>query len=202
MPATKLMNATELVKIYEALPKGAKKYIKNKIVGDLVKEGGALSSPKLGSLWNKSATPVDPVLDDKVVAERMKPYQKGLWKDVLYGVGSAAGDLIEGAGDIVGTRQSLLGDALSALSHVADSPGYVNPLNAAVAPISIGKKRSGYTLQKAGEVVNTALHDVIDPLKKHRDLMRNAELLIRERPNTGFYNWERHEDYVGNPRRK
>lgn len=201
MAATKLMNATELVKIYEALPAGAKKYIKNKIVGDLVKDDGALSSPKLGSLWNKSATTVDPVLDDKVVASRMKPYQKGLWKDVLYGVGSAAGDIIEGAGDVIGTRQSLLGDALSALSHVADSPGYVNPLNAAVAPISIGRKMSGYTAKKFGEVANTALHDVIDPLKKHRDLMRNAELLIRERPNTGFYNWERHEDYVGNQRR-
>lgn len=188
--------------LYGMLPKKAKKALRARLVGEIMGTGNGDGLID-GVLKNASREINGPDAEDKEkheseVQERLKPYRKTFGQDVMYGLTSAGADLAKGVFDYKAAKDSLLGDALLSMSHIADSPGYVNPLTAAVAPMVAAQKVKGIGNQIIGDTAHKTIHDIADPLREGAERRLSTELLIRENPNAGFYDYNRHRSNVYN----
>ena len=133
---------------------------------------------------------------EKEIQENLKRYKVGKKEAIGHGLAKGLADISEIAGNTYGGYQSLLGEALLSMSHLADSPGYVNPLTAAVAPVVAGNAARGLVSQGLGKGVANTIRNIDSEIQKADDMNRNTELLIRENPNTGYYNLQRHRETV------
>lgn len=181
--------------IYDMLPKKGKAALRAKLFSHLMGSNG--SDGLLDSLLGKADEQVNGI-SDKDVEERMKPYKKTILQDILYGGASAGADIFKGYKNYQATKESLLGDALLAMSHMTDSPGYSNPLTAAMAPVYAAQKIKGVGHQLTGDTAHKAIHDIADPLREGAERRLSTELLIRENPNAGFYDYNRHRSNIYN----
>lgn len=191
--------------LYGMLPKKAKKALRTRLVGEIMGTGNGDGLID-GVLKNASREINGPSEEDKKryeadVKERLKPYKKTFLQDALYGGASAGADVFKGVQDYRAVKDSLLGDALLAMSHIADSPGYVNPLTAAVAPMAAAQKVKSAGNQILGDTAHKAIHDIADTLREGAERRLSTELLIRENPNAGFYDYNRHRSNVYNNQR-
>lgn len=182
--------------MYQLLPASAKKALRKKVVDNIMGTPG--KNDGLIDAALKKANQEFNGLSEKEVAERMKPYKKTVLQDAIYGSAMGASDLLKGAFDYKAVKDSLLGDALLSMSHIADSPGYVNPLTAAVAPTAAAYKAKGAGRQIAGDTAYNAIRDLANPIREGAERRLSTELLIRENPNAGFYDYNRHRSNIYN----
>jgi hypothetical protein len=101
------------------------------------------------------------------------------------------GKVVKGGTDIKKGYHSLLGNALMAVSNGMGSDGFSNPF--AMAPaLAMGQQAKGLAYGIAGDTLNDIARDISTDIKNNREKERDAELLIRERPNGQFYESRRH----------
>lgn len=101
------------------------------------------------------------------------------------------GKVVKGGTDIKKGYHSLLGNALMAVSEGMGSSGFSNPF--AMAPaLAMGQQAKGLVYGIAGDTLNDIARGISTDIKNNREKERDAELLIRERPNGQFYESRRH----------
>lgn len=191
-----MASLTSLAAIYERLPKSAKKALQKKVAGYVMGTPGKDDGIS-GAMMKRASQEVGGLSEDEV-KERLKPYKKSFKQDLGYGAASAAADLVKGVFDYKAIKNLTLGDALLAMSHIADSPGYVNPLTAAVSPAVAAQTVKGAKNKITGDTVHKMVHDIVEPLREGAERRLSTELLIRENPNAGFYDYNRHRSNVYN----
>lgn len=171
------MDLSMLMEIYRSLPDSEKQKVTESMKERL---------PDLFKAHLDSAEKSMRGLSDDDVKDAMKPFKKGIWKDILFGAADAAGDIAKGVQDIKGTKKSLLADALIAQSPFA-SADYVDPASAFIRPAASAIKAKGYEEGRKGEMVQDVLGDIFDPMRERERNLRQTEQEIRLQPNTGYY---------------
>lgn len=171
------MDLSMLMEIYKSLTESEKQKVTESMKERL---------PELFKAHLDSAEKSMRGLSDDDVKDAMKPFKKGIWKDILFGAADAAGDIAKGVQDIKGTKKSLLADALIAQSPFA-SADYVDPASAFIRPAASAIKAKGYEEGRKGEMVQDVLGDIFDPMRERERNLRQTEQEIRLQPNTGYY---------------
>ena len=195
------MNAAKVVKTvlsnYNKLDKDKKREIFKVLLKDpAIKEMTGLdkSDSKKGGAKEVAKSADD--ASEAALLKGRKALKKSFLPTLGGGIVDAFGTGVEAAGDIYGAKESLLGDALLAMTGLYNSPGYVNPAASGMAPIAAAQKAKGYGFQRGGQAVNDAIHAIKDPLERRADENRSIELLLTEKPNTGYYDLQRHRESV------
>lgn len=137
--------------------------------------------------WTNPANympPDEKELEAKRQAEidRYKRTPKQTALDIGFGT---AGTLGKGLGDTLSEGSSIFGDALAAMSKSRN--GFGSPFGPLPELIGGAAKVGGKLLGGVASTVGNALTNIGKDLKSNREMEREAELLIRERPNGQFY---------------
>lgn len=131
-----------------------------------------------------------PRMSDDEVKKAMGSYKRKGWQTVLDNVLPTVGTTVQTIGDVGNVRNSLLGDALLAMSNAIQQPGFANPLPL-MPVVAAGKKARGGIEHLLGTGVNTIATDISKDIKHNREKENEAELLLRERPSGQFYDARR-----------
>lgn len=131
-----------------------------------------------------------PRMSDDEVKKAMGSYKRKGWQTVLDNVLPTVGTTVQTIGDVGNVRNSLLGDALLAMSSAIQQPGFANPLPL-MPVVAAGKKARGGIEHLLGTGVNNIATDISKDIKHNREKENEAELLLRERPSGQFYDARR-----------
>ena len=145
-----------------------------------------------GSAFGNDETdnPLDPdeaqKQTDAAVKEQMEHYKRTPMQTVQDNLLSGLGTGARAAGKGFNIYNSLLGDALLAISQGVKSQGYDNAFAAAPA-YAMGRKARG----AIGDIALGAVGDILSntgrDLKYEREKDKETELLLRSRPSGQFY---------------
>ena len=120
------------------------------------------------------------------VDTKMSKYKRSIPQMVLDNVLPAAGTVARTAGTGLNAYNSLLGNALIAVSNSMGSNGFDNPFAMATA-LGLGKNAKGAVqgaiLGGTGDIVENIGRDI----KMEREKERETELLLHEKPPGQFY---------------
>lgn len=145
-------------------------------------EGGLFDKFTDSSMFNNE----QPRRSDDEIEEEMKRYRRNGWQVATDNIIPALGTAARTVGKGMNAYNSLLGDALIAVSNGVQSQGFDNPF-AMTAALAAGKKARGAAIDVIGSGLGEIADNVSKDIKSEREKEREAELLLRERPSGQFY---------------
>jgi len=123
--------------------------------------------------------------EEEIQAEMLR-YRRNPFQMAVDTVLPAAANIAKGAGTAAKGYNSLLGNALMAVSQGLQSPGFSNPF--AMAPaMAAGAQAKGLVQEAAGDTIHDTLKYWANDLKSNREKEQNIELLLREHPSGAYY---------------
>lgn len=124
--------------------------------------------------------------NDVDIKAKMKNYKRSIPQMIIDNVLPAGATVARTAGAGLNTYNSLLGDALIAVSNGLGSNGFDNPF-AMAAALGLGKKAKGVVQGAILSGVGNIAENVGRDIKMEREKERETELLMREKPPGQFY---------------
>lgn len=117
-------------------------------------------------------------LEKAELEKEIKGYKRTTGQAILDNVLQSTGTISKGAGKAFGAYNSLLGDALIAISNGITTPGYSNPLFMMPA-LAAGKKARGAIGNIAGDTAGTVFQDVGRDLRYNREKDKMTEMMLK-----------------------
>ena len=144
-------------------------------------EGGLFDKFTNGDMLNEQ-----PKRSEAEIQEELNHYKRTPRQAISDNVLSSLGTAARTAGKSINAYDSLLGDALLAVSEGVGSKGFDNPF-AMTAALGAGKKARGTVNDTLFSGAGKIVEDIGSDIKNEREKEREAELLLRERPSGQFY---------------
>lgn len=148
--------------------------------------GMLYGDPKTGSkgLLDQITDPQNLFSENKPVdtSKYKRKLHEALVDNSLNLIGSAA----EGVGKAAGTYQSLLGDALMAITGSYQQGNLINPL-AMMPAVAFGHKTKGGVYNILGQTAGDILHNTSKDIAYNREKDKQTELLLNEHPSGQYF---------------
>ena len=127
--------------------------------------------------------------DEDHSQEEADRYKRKGWQVALDNALPAAATTIETLGDVANSRRSYLGDALLAVSRAQSDP--IQRFNGATIARAAGLKSKGATIDLGTNSAAKIIRDVSADLKRGREQDKQYDVLVKHRPQSGFYESQR-----------
>lgn len=131
-------------------------------------------------------TPKDTVLSGDQLNEAMKKYKRTAGQTAFDLAVPAVGTAAKAGTAAYNVYQSLLGDALLAVSQGLQSQGFDNPM-ALVPAAALATKAKGAVSATLGDAANTIAQGIAQDVKYNREKDKATELLMSQNPSGQFF---------------
>jgi hypothetical protein len=131
-------------------------------------------------------TPKDTMLSSEQLNEAMKKYKRTAGQTAFDLAVPAVGTAAKAGTTAYNAYQSLLGDALLAVSQGLQSQGFDNPM-ALVPAAALATKAKGAVAATLGDAANTIAQGIAQDVKYNREKDKATELLISQNPSGQFF---------------